>query len=83
MVMAGFWCLYPMFFSDPRLHSFVQRATAALTNVKTWLLNNRLTVNEQKTEFIVFCRKQRTFPQLPYNVCFGNSIIKRVEKKSF
>ena len=72
-----------LFLSDPCLHSLVQRTNDALNNVKTWLLNNRLTLNEQKTEFIVFYRKQRRFPQLFDNICFGSSIIKRVRKTKF
>ena len=70
-----------MFLSDSCLQSLVPRANAALNYVKTWLLNNRLTLNEQNTEFIVFYCEQRTFPQLPDHVCFGNSMIMRVEKK--
>ena len=72
-----------MFLSDPFLHSLVQRANAALTNVKTLLLSNLLTLKERKTEFIVFFRKQRTIPQQPDKVCFGNSHIKRVKIQSF
>ena len=34
-----------LFLSDPCLQSLVQRTYVALTNVKTWFLNNRLTLN--------------------------------------
>ena len=40
------------FISNLCLHSLVQRANAALSNVKIWLSNNLQTWNQQKTEFI-------------------------------
>ena len=51
--------------SDACLHILVQLTNVALKNVETWLPNIRLTLNEQKTEFIVIYRKQEPSHNYP------------------
>ena len=41
---------------------FVTLANEALCNIKLWLERSRLTLNENKAQFVGFHRKQRAYP---------------------
>ena len=68
--------------SDTSPFSLICRTNVMLSSVKNWFVRNRLTLNECKTHFFVFYRKQRANPFLN-NVYLGGSVMKRVNSVKF
>ena len=63
-----------VFISDKSPTSLTSRTNDMLTSGKTWLVRNRLTSNESKTQYVVFHRKPRA--KLCLNIVYlgGNAI---------
>ena len=65
------------FFANPQysdVQEAMQRLTACVAGVNAWLTSNKLKLNPDKTEFVVFCSKHHcnlTFPSL---IVDGNTI---------
>ena len=49
-----------VFLHDRCPETLIARATRSLGNIKSWLNKNRLTLNNQKTQYIIFHYKQRS-----------------------
>ena len=71
-----------VFASGKCLTNLVALTNEALRKIKLWLERNRLTLNENKTQFVVFHRKRRAYPVVN-NVYLGDSVVKRVDNVKF
>ena len=71
-----------VFISDKSPASLVSRTNEMLSDVKSWLIRNCLTLNEQKTQYMVFYRRQRASPILE-NVILGENAVNRVKCVKF
>ena len=69
-----------VFVSDNSLACLVSRTNAVMAGIRVWLILNRLTLNEKKTEYIVFFRKHRSYLILPFDIYLGDTIIKKVRE---
>ena len=52
-----------------------------LEKVNTWLKLNKLSLNAQKTKFMIFHRHQKQIKD--FNVCIDNTLIERVESFNY
>lgn len=69
-------------FSDNKLCNFAERTGTVLFDINTWPRVTRLTFNENKTELIVYFRKQRHYPI--YHVSLSsNHTVERVDDNKF
>lgn len=71
-----------VFLHDRCPETLIARATRSLGNIKSWLNKNRLTLNNQKTQYIIFHYKQRNRLTLG-NVSIENESISRVQSTRF
>ena len=71
-----------LFLNDPCAHSLISRTNSALSCIRNWLEKNRLTLNENKTKYMFFHRRQQSVPNLEA-VHLGSSIIERVDNIKF
>ena len=59
------------------------KSNAALNDYYTWFSSNKLTLNAQKTQYILFHRKQKLVPSLECNLNINNTPIHRVQHAKF
>ena len=71
-----------MFASVNCLTNFVTLTNEALRMIKLCLERNHLTLKENKTQFLVFHRKQRTYP-IVNTVYLGDYVVKCVNNVNF
>ena len=71
-----------VFLHDRCPETLIARATRSLGNIKSWLNKNRLTLNNQKTQYIIFHYKQRSRLTLG-NISIENEVISRVRSLRF
>ena len=71
-----------VFASGNCLTNLVTLTNDALRKIKLWLERNRLTLNENKTQFVVFYCKQRAYPVVS-TAYLGDSVVKRVDIVKF
>ena len=71
-----------IFLHDRCPQTLIARANRSLCNVQSWLNKNRLTLNKQKTQYIVFRHKQRSRLTLG-NISIDNEFITRVNSVRF
>ena len=62
------------------LESLIEKARNILKNIKNWFTVNKLTLNVDKTSFIIFRSKRNTTNNLPDTIEVGNTIINRETK---
>ena len=61
---------------DDDMQNILVRLQACVTDLKSWMDSNMLKLNEDKTEFIVFCPKLKSNLYSSIEITIGNSIIK-------
>ena len=67
--------------NDWNLHGY--RANEVLKNTQTWLSCNRSTLNEDKTQYVIFHSKQRGHPFSAKELVLGNKIVSHVPNVKF
>ena len=72
-----------VFVTDRSLNNLVSRSNDALVAIKKWISRNRLTLNERKTQYIVYHRSQRSNPVLSSPILIDDIVISRVCETKF
>ena len=70
------------FDSNPSGHLATTRLEACINDVRNWMSSNRLQLNSDKTEFLVFGFHFRHWPLLS-SIVIGNDSISPSDSKSF
>ena len=65
------------------LESLIEKARNIIKNVKNWFTANKLTLNVDKTSFIIFRSKRNTINNLPDTIEVENTIINRETKMKY
>ena len=71
-----------VFASGKCLSYLVTHTNEALRKIKLWLERNVLTLNENKTQLVVFHRKQRAY-SVVNSAYLGDTVVKRVDIVKF
>ena len=69
-----------IFCHSTNLESLIEKARNIIKNVKNWFTANKLTLNVDKTSFIIFRSKRDTTNNLPDTIEVGNTTINRETK---
>ena len=69
--------------TDSSLNHLVFRSNNALVAIKEWISRNRLTLNERKTQCIVYHRSQCSNPVLNRPILIDDNVINRVWETKF
>ena len=72
-----------VFVTDRSLNNLVSRSNDALVAIKKWISRNRLTLNERKTQYIVYHGSQRSNPVLSSPILIDDIVISRVCETKF
>ena len=70
-----------LYASNDNLQNLISMLNQELESVRKWIVSNKLTLNVDKTHYIIFHRRKIT-SNIP-SIIFGNSVLKRVKFTQF
>ena len=71
------------FISGKTLNSLVATANVELANIVVWLNTNKLSINVEKSKFMIFCSTKRGIIRPDLNVDINNLQLQRVDQTKF
>ena len=72
-----------LFFSHKNLNTLYQTVTSELTKINTWFQANKLSLNINKTNYVLFHKKSMRLPSKLPTLVINNTQISRVECLKF
>ena len=72
-----------IFFHGSSIQELINLARIIMTNLNAWFVDNKLTLNTEKSSFIIFRPKRKNFPNLPDHLVYLNFKIKRTSSIKF
>ena len=67
-----------LYFSSPNIDDLFAKTNRSLVNFKLWFDTNKLTLNANKTQYVIFHRRQRRIPQHENKVFLGTDSVNQV-----
>ena len=72
-----------IFIQGPEINTLIIKAKETMTNIDEWFSSNKLTLNIDKTCFIIFKHNRWLHQQIPDSISFSNKTINRVKSVKY
>jgi uncharacterized protein YjaZ len=72
-----------MFIQDKSLVLLQQKANDSLHRLNIWLINNELSLNSEKTHYLIFSKDEEAVNNMQLNITIGNNQIGRQQNTKF